>query len=175
MLFTPIFVYASDTNIAHILKNTKQYLQQRINHNKQHKKLAIVFNLSKKTITHLQNTRKTHFSTPPGIFHDVSTYKHTPIAPMLSFYKFVAKNHIAIFFVINDDHYDRNIIIKNLSSAGYRRFKKIYLTRYAANIRKRIINQGYNIVLNVDDQHNHLERNYADKTIVIPKTYYFCS
>ena len=88
-----------DTDIAHILQTAKNYLQQRIDHNKQHKKLAVVFDINRQTLANLQQKRHTHFITPPGIFHDVSTYQNTQIAPMLDFYKFAEKNRLSVFFI----------------------------------------------------------------------------
>jgi hypothetical protein len=72
---------------------------------------------------------------------------------------------------------------EDLHLAGYKEFKGLYLEErkfastesFKANVRKQIIDQGYDVILNIDDQSNYYNEKYADKTIIIPETCYFCS
>ena len=173
-----------DSNITHILQNAKQYLQQRINNNKPQKKLAIIFNINKQVIEHLQQKRQTHFFTPPGMFYDASTYKDTQITSILNFYKFAKKNKLTIFFIDDDNQKNRKRIVKILRSPGYEKFD-LFLSEsksqsdksFKNEINKQITKQGYDIVLNINDDddtddNNYYNNGFADKTIIIPKTFY---
>jgi 5'-nucleotidase (lipoprotein e(P4) family) len=158
------------------------YLQKRICNNQKHKKLAVVLDVDETCLSNFQRIQKYDFAKPPGYLHDTYTYNHTPIIPVLNFYKFAEKNKIATFFITGRPEKYRQATIKNLHLAGYKKFNHLYLEKhkyksasiFKTAIRKQITQQGYDIVLNIGDQYSDLKGSYADMKIKLPNPFYFC-
>ena len=171
-----------NADITHDMQIATQYLQQQITNNQTQKKLAVVLDIDETSISHFKRIRDTNFAATPKFLHDIFTYDHTPIKPVLKFYKFAIKNHITIFFITGRNRQYSEVTNKNLHLAGYNQFKQLFLTphkyksiaTFKIATRKQITEQGYDIVLNIGDQYSDLKGGFAKKAIKLPNPFYYC-
>lgn len=173
-------------DIAELLKPAKKYLIGRITHNPSHKKLAVVFDLDETLWSSYNEMVKNDFGQAlPYVRAVIAQGNFTAIPPSKNFYFFVKQHHVPIFIVTARPEKLRAVTLKNLKYAGYYGWAHLYLSpersltkshstvMIKTALRKEITAQGYDIILNIGDQHSDLLGGYADKTIKLPNPFYF--
>lgn len=85
-----------------------------------------------------------------------------PIEPMLDLYNFLIDSGFAVFLLTGREEFQRAATIKNLSKAGFKKWKGLYLKppeyvglpacMYKSNFREHIVSLGYTIVASFGDQ-----------------------
>lgn len=169
-----------------MVKEAKAYLKTRVANPASftHKKPAIVLDIDETVLSNYPSLLARDFGgNAANISADIDKGIDKPIKPMLDFYRYAQKNHIAIFFLTGRSEAERNVTIQNLEKAGYTHWQALILRNkqhahtsavvYKSAMRKQISDQGYDIVLNIGDQQSDLTGGYADKSIKLPNPYYF--
>ena len=184
---------AYETELTNVIDQAQQTLKQAINNNTQHKKLAIVFDIDETSLSNLHQIEALlKLNSDPGGSHNpkllntVADNFHDPaIKPTLNLYNYARKNNVTVFFITGRDDYDRAGTIKNLKAVGFTDWQQLSLRQpaqydlpaetFKTAVRKKITQQGYDIVLNVGDQYSDLIGGHADNTIKLPDPFYYIS
>jgi predicted secreted acid phosphatase len=170
-----------DKEVTAILKQAQNYLEKRVAENKNNGKLhrlALVLDIDDTSLSNFPALLEDDFSTLH--FTENHTHKDEPaIKPMLDLYNTALYNDVSVFFISLRSETMRAITIDHLQKAGYSHWAGLYLptdeTRspsYKANIRKMLIEKGYDIILNIGDQCSDINGGYSDKVFKLPNLMY---
>lgn len=104
------------------------------------------------------------------------------IAPMLTFFQWIRRQRVAIFFISARPERYQTATELNLHAAGYNGWTGLYLKPdhgrrtsaavYKTGIRRELAAKGYTIILNIGDQPSDLEGGYSDRTFLLPNPFY---
>ncbi len=114
----------------------------------------------------------------------ISQARNQPIAPTLKLYRQARKQGVAVFFITGRPESLREPTVRNLRAAGYNGWTALVMVPgnfprtksavdFKAPARKRIVDQGYAIVLNMGDQESDLAGGYAERTFKLPDPFYY--
>lgn len=174
--------YAQDIEIT--ISKAMRYLKKRVAKNqKAQKKLAIVLDIDETSLSNYSDMRKEDFG---GTYEEIRYAEdqgHDPaIKPTLALYQYAKAHNVAVFFITGRHEDEREVTAKNLKAEGFDNwngfvlrdgeFKTAPAAVYKTAIRKKLVSEGYDIVLNIGDQLSDLEGGYADKTFKLPNPYY---
>lgn len=169
-------------DIDRVMKHALSYLQLRLDQEKnQTKKMAVVLDIDETALSNYPEMIKTSFGNP-----FIKDEGHDPaILPTLQLYQFAKNHHIAVIFLTGRQEAERKTTENNLLEAGYKDWDDLILRNkqfshlpaavYKTAMRKRIEQQGYDIILNIGDQKSDLAGGYADKTFKLANPYYYIS
>ncbi len=174
-------------DVQKVIDHAKNYLQQRIQSNKlltRPKKLAVVLDIDETSLSNYPYMKKLDFGIDsPLLSSMIFESEDPPIKPTLELFKYALQNHISIFFVTGRYEKMRTMTINNLKTAGYTGWTALFLKPssyhqnsaipYKTSVRKKITDEGYDIVLNIGDQKSDLDGGYADHTYKLPNPYYY--
>jgi acid phosphatase len=106
-----------------------------------------------------------------------------PIVSTLQLYRQARREGVAVFFITGRHEPLREATERNLRAAGYDGWSGLMMeppglhTRSAADfktpVRKKIVDQGYTIVVNMGDQESDLKGGYAERTFKLPDPFYY--
>lgn len=175
-----------DRDVTKVLRKPKDYLIKRIAQNNKlmsPKKLAIVLDIDDTSLTNYFAFKKRDFSNLPlQIIQNYQQGHLPPIKPILALYQEAIRNNVYVFFISFRPEVYLHSTEANLKEAGFRKWEKIYLPNtqefelspnvFKTNLRKKIQNDGYTIVLNIGDQDSDLEGGYAEKVSKVPNPLY---
>lgn len=176
-----------DKDIATIINRAMLYLKARIAQPLSHsKKLAIVLDIDETSLSNYPSMLKLGFG---GSEEDIKKAEIAAIDPVISptlkLYQYAKANQIAVFFVTGRPENERDITILNLKKVGYQDWNGLILkptdyklksiVQFKTLERKKIIDQGYQIVLNIGDQLSDLSGKYAEKSFKLPNPFYYLS
>lgn len=178
-------LYESD--LENVISSAKLYLRQRVQMNAntaEHKKLAIVLDIDETALSNYPAIKSLDFGgTIQSIDHRINEGIDPAIPATLKLYKLAQTLHVPIFFVTGRDEHLRAATISNLQHEGYHNWHDLYLrpphhkkgsvAPFKATIRKKISEQGYDIVLNIGDQMSDLRGGYADRNLKLPNPFYY--
>jgi cell wall-associated NlpC family hydrolase len=191
---TQLLAYADsgqyDRDITSEMQKAQLLLQQAVKNNTAKKKLAIVLDIDETALSNLKKIRAL-YNIAGGFGGSISkqqlnTINETKTCPAiqatLNLYKYAIKNNVSVFFVSERRDTDRNITIRNLRQVGYTKWAHLYTRQpnqyntptasYKTDIRKNIVKQKYDIVLNIGDQGSDLTGGFADNIIKLPNPFY---
>jgi predicted secreted acid phosphatase len=104
------------------------------------------------------------------------------IAPTLQVFQLARTLNFAVFFITGRPESQREATERNLVTAGYSGYKKLYMVPDGAHfasaadfktpIRAEIEQAGYTIVANVGDQPSDLRGGHAEKRFLLPDPFY---
>lgn len=175
-----------DKDVTKIMQDVEKYFQKRIadNNNKgQPQKFAIVLDIDETSLNNFIGNKKRDFSGERKAVEGTYIDADAPaIKPVLDLYNMAIKNGVDVFFItFRPDHF-RSYTITNLQKSGYFGWKELYMpnkdekkmgsTVYKTNVRKTIVGQGYDIILNLGDQDSDLNGGYADYVTKLPNPLY---
>lgn len=174
-------------DVQAVINKAEHYLQERIQSNKtlaHPKKLAIVLDIDETSLSNFPFMKKLDFGIDSPLLNTVELESDDPpIKPTLNLFKYALEHHVSIFFVTGRYEKMRTMTINNLKKAGYTSWKELFLKPstyheksaipYKAATRKKITEEGYDIVLNIGDQISDLNGGYADRTYKLPNPYYY--
>src|SRR6185295_11431373 len=105
-----------------------------------------------------------------------------PIRPVLALARLARERGIAVFFLTGRPERLRGPTERNLRAAGYE-WTGVLLkpdalstpsaVEFKALERKKLVDQGYTIIVNVGDQMSDLEGGFAERTYKLPNPFYF--
>jgi len=171
-----------EKDIARVTQQAQAYLRARLNQHS-NKKLAIVLDIDETSLSNYPDMVVLRFGgTLKEIDEAIGKGQDPEIQPTLKLYQFAKANHVAVFFVTARRENVRAATEANLEKAGYHQWDGIFflpvdyheksVLDFKVGSRKKIIEQGYDIVLNVSDQNADLRGGYADKAFKLPNPFY---
>ena len=172
---------------AQVMDQAMRYLKTRIDSDKKshhHKKLALVLDIDETSLSNYPDMVRMSFGGTLKEICDAEGNGIDPaIAPTLELYRYAKANQVAVFFITGRFEKYRSPTEKNLTNAGYKDWDNLIFKSenyhektvaiYKSGERKKITEQGYDIVLNIGDQQSDLAGGYADKSFKLPNPYYF--
>lgn len=178
---------AYNSDIARSENQALSYLRFRINQNSrlEHpKKLAIVLDIDETALSNYRDMLRLNFGgTPQEVDQGEGAGHDKAITQTLALYEFAHKKNVAVFFITGRHPDIRQNTIKNLKAVGFKDWAGIYfkpdnyteksVVAYKSGMRKKIIDQGYDIVLNIGDQKSDLKGGNADMAFKLPNPFYF--
>ena len=176
---------AYDEDIALITYQASDYLRTVVAQNPT-KKLAIVFDIDETVLSNYKHMNDLNFG---GTFKEIDTLVNQgddPAIPAtLALYQQARQENVHVFFITGrtDTKQNHANTARNLSNVGMGQYDALILkpvsyhektvSIYKANERKKIIDQGYDIVFTMGDQISDLAGGYADRQYKLPNPYYF--
>lgn len=172
-----------DRDIAQVTQQAVAYLKYRINQAKQHKKLAIVLDIDETALSNYADMVAMDFGgTEKDIEMAEGEASDPAIKPTLKLYQYAQAHDVAVFFITARKENYRSATEDNLKKAGYTHWDGLYLlpvdykeksvATFKTDTRRKITDQGYDIVLSLSDQKADLRGPYADKVFKLPDPFY---
>ena len=178
-----------DTDVASAVAEAKAYLERRLAAGG---KLAIVLDIDETSLSNLPQLRANDYGFivagpcdlprgPCGLLAWIEMARAEPIKPVLGLARFARERGVAVFFITGRPERLRAVTERNLREAGYEWTDVILkpddLTAksaadFKAPARKKIVDQGYTIVVNVGDQMSDLDGGHAERTYKLPNPFY---
>lgn len=177
--------YAKD--IAKVAEEADHYLNERVTQNKSlahPKKLAIVFDIDETILSNYAFIQQNDFAYPLDTIH-ANQPKAADLAIPATFklYQNAIEDNVAVFFITGRTEPLREATIANLKQAGFTQWTELILKPnnyheksaaiFKTAARKRIEQEGYDILISIGDQDSDLSGGYADKTFKLPNPYYY--
>jgi predicted secreted acid phosphatase len=176
--------YSKD--IARVNQQALAYLKARVNKDKakhRNRKLAIVLDIDETALSNYADMAAMNFG---GTVHEVEEAEGKGTDPAidstLKLYQYAKNHNISVFFITGRRESYREPTALNLDKVGYKNYDGLYLlpdnyveqssSAFKTATRKKIIEQGYNIVLSLSDQKADLKGGFADKAFKLPGPYY---
>jgi len=175
-------------DISSVITRAVYYLNFRVVQNQRlekPRKLAVVLDIDETALTNYPDMMRLHFG---GTMKEVGALEavgdDSAIPCTVELHKDAIDHDVAVFFISGRREYERQATEENLKQAGYHHWAHIYLrantdyrkaSRYKTAIRKQLVKQGYDIVLNVGDQESDLSGGFSDMTFKLPNPYYLVS
>lgn len=174
-------------DLSAVSLQAQDYLLWRVKQNqaeKKPKKLAIVLDIDETALSNYNYLLHNDFGiNQDTVNQDMVHSDETVIAGTYKLYQLAMDNHVAVFFVTGRPESYRKGTEKNLTDHGYKQWTKLYLRAndfhgastadYKMVARHEIINQGYDIILNMGDQYSDLKGGYADRVFKLPDPFYY--
>ena len=156
-------------------------------------KLAIVLDIDETALSNLPSLRANDYGFiisgpcdlprgPCGLLAWIGMARAEPIKPVLTLARLARQRGVAVFFLTGRPERLRAATERNLRGAGYQwtgvLLKPDALTtqsavEFKAPERKKLVDQGYTIIVNMGDQMSDLEGGFAERTYKLPNPFYF--
>jgi acid phosphatase len=148
-------------------------------------KLALVLDIDETALSNWDEEMQDDFGYIAKDWNDWVDKKQAPaIAGTLRLYKEAVAHGVSVFFITGRGEAQRDATADNLKSAGYDRWAGLALrgphpkeqstTEYKSGERKKIVDAGYHIILNVGDQLSDLNGNpQAERSVKLPNPFYY--
>ncbi len=160
-------------------------LQRRVARARAGEKLALVLDIDETALSNWDEEMQDDFGYIANDWNDWVDKKQAPaIAGTLRLYKEAIAHGVSIFFITGRGESQRVATADNLKSAGYDHWAGLALrgphpkeqstTDYKSGERKKIVEAGFDIVLNVGDQLSDLNGNpQAERSVKLPNPFYY--
>ena len=156
-------------------------------------KLAIVLDIDETALSNLPSLRANDYGFiisgpcdlprgPCGLLAWIGMARAEPIKPVLTLARLARQRGVAVFFLTGRPERLRAATERNLRGAGYE-WTGVLLKPDALNTqsavefkapeRKKLVDQGYTIIVNMGDQMSDLEGGFAERTYKLPNPFYF--
>jgi hypothetical protein len=160
----------------------KDYLDAHPKDNEGDRKPAVVFDIDETALSNWENLKRTDF----GYSHDEfvgweKQAKATAIVPTLQLFEFARDHNVATFFITGRAECEREFTIKDLTAAGYKGWTGLIMNRadsphatsdYKSGERKKLVGEGYLIIVNIGDQESDLIGEPAQRNFKLPDPFY---
>jgi acid phosphatase len=175
--YTSDFDRQSDLAIAILRRRTARA--------KPGEKLALVLDIDETALSSWNEERQDDFGYIAKDWNEWVEKKQAPaIAGTLRLYKEAAARKVDVFFISGRGEAQRSATADNLKSAGYDHWVGLALrgphpkeqstTEYKSGERKKIVDAGYQIILNVGDQMSDLNGGpQAERSVKLPNPFYY--
>jgi acid phosphatase len=180
--------YIDDTtrylkDIRKVVEEAKKYVEKNFDPSKNN---VAIFDIDETSLDNFEYIKHFDFGFSMETWEMwVDSAKAKAIEPVLELYKFLKQKGIKVFF-ITGRYESKNIknpdpTIKNLIEVGYKDFDGIFFkprtpkmktSEFKASIRKKLVEQGYYIFINIGDQFSDFEGEYTGKTFKLPNPAY---
>ncbi|PYM42507.1 MAG: acid phosphatase [Candidatus Rokuibacteriota bacterium] len=179
-----------EADIAAVADQARAYLESRVRGGG---KLAIVLDVDETALSNLPSLRANDYGFiipgpcdlpggPCGLGAWIRMAQADAIKPVLALARLARERSVAVFFLTGRPERARAPTERNLRTAGYEWTALILkpdalTTKSAADFkapeRKKLIDQGYTIIVNIGDQMSDLEGGFAERTYKLPNPFYF--
>jgi len=148
-------------------------------------KLALVLDIDETALSNWDEEMQDDFGYISKDWNDWVNKKEAPaIGGTLRLYKEAVALKVDVFFITGRSESQQDATAANLKSAGYDHWaglalrgahpKEQSVTEYKSEERKKIVDAGYRIILNVGDQMSDLNGNpQAERSVKLPNPFYF--
>lgn len=171
-------------DVKNICEAAKKYVEKNFDSTK---KNAAIFDIDETSLFNYEYFRIHDFGYSPKSWEDwIDSAKATAITPVLELYKYLKSKGIKVFF-ITGRHESKNPInnldptVKNLIDVGYSGFDGIFFkprapkmktAQFKLDIRKKLVEEGYFILINIGDQYSDFEGGFSGKIFKLPNPAY---
>jgi predicted secreted acid phosphatase len=171
-------------DLARVGQQALAYLKSEVNKAKlSNRRLAIILDIDETALSNYPDMVAMSFGGTSKEIEDAEGKGNDPvIEPTLELYQYAKAHNVAVFFITARREIYRSGTEANLAKAGYTYWDGLYflpmdyheksVTGFKAGIRKKITEQGYDIVLSLSDQKGDLRGGYADKAFKLPAPFY---
>jgi acid phosphatase len=148
-------------------------------------KLALVLDIDETALSNWDEELQDDFGYIAKDWNDwVDKKQATAIAGTLRLYKEAMAHRVSVFFISGRDESQREATTDNLKSAGYDRWAGLRLrgphpkqqstTEFKSGERRKIVDAGYRIILNLGDQLSDLNGTpQAERSVKLPNPFYY--
>lgn len=179
-----------EADIAAVVGQARAFLEARVPRGG---KLAIVLDIDETALSNLPSFRANDwgFVTPGpcdlprgpcGLLAWIGMARAEPIRPVLGLARLARERGVAVFLLTGRPERLRAATERNLQAAGYE-WTGVLLkpdalstqsaVEFKAPERKKLMDQGYTIIVNMGDQMSDLEGGFAERTYKLPNPFYF--
>lgn len=150
------------------------------------KKPSIVLDIDETALSNYQGIAELDFAFDFSIPQLVAWFisgKAPAIQATLKLYRKAKERGFSVFFITGRDEKYRSITEMNLRNAGYNSYDGLYMVPnenkdesvipFKSGMRKKLVENGYTIVVNVGDQDSDLSGGFAEHHIKLPNPMYF--
>jgi acid phosphatase len=160
-------------------------LRRRVARAKPEEKLALVLDIDETALSNWDEEMQDDFGYIAKDWNDWVNKKQAPaIDGTLRLYKQALAHKVDVFFITGRGESQRDATAENLKFAGYDHWaglalrgphpKEQSVTEYKSAERKKIVDAGYHIILNVGDQMSDLNGNpQAERSVKLPNPFYY--
>jgi len=148
-------------------------------------KLALVLDIDETALSNWDEEMQDDFGYIAKDWNDwVDRKQATAVAGTLRLYKEAVAHGVSVFFITGRGESQLDATTDNLKSGGYDRWAGLALrgphpkeqstTEYKSGERKKMVDAGYHIILNVGDQLSDLNGNpQAERSVKLPNPFYY--
>jgi predicted secreted acid phosphatase len=179
-----------EAEIASVVEQARVFLESRAPRGG---KLAIVLDIDETSLSNLPSLRANDYGFiipgpcdlpggPCGMLAWIGMARAEPIKPVLALAGLARERGLAVFFITGRPERVREATERNLKAAGFE-WTGLFLKPDALNVpsaadfkapeRKKLVDQGYAIIINVGDQMSDLDGGFAERTYKLPNPFYF--
>jgi predicted secreted acid phosphatase len=179
-----------EADIAAITEQARAYLESRAPRGGT---LAMVVDVDETALSNLPSLRANDYGFivggpcdlprgPCGLIAWILMAKADPIKPVLALTRLAREQGVAVFFLTGRPERLRGATESNLRAAGYE-WTGVLLKPDALNTagaaefkapeRKKLVDRGYTIIVNIGDQMSDLDGGFAERTYKLPNPFYF--
>jgi len=179
-----------EADVAAIVEDARRYLDSRLGHGG---KPAIVLDIDETALSNLPSLRANDYGFivagpcelprgPCGLVAWIGMARAEAIKPVLALARHARERGVAVFFLTGRPERLRAATEQNLKAVGYE-WTGVLLrpdaltTRSAVEFkaaeRKRLVDEGYTIIVNIGDQASDLDGGFAERTFKLPNPFYF--
>ena len=174
-----------ETDLSHQSDLAIAHLQRRVSKAKTGEKLALVLDIDETSLSNWTVVSQDDFGYIAKDWTDWENSEKAPaIAETLRLFNEAVKDHVAVFFITGRDVSLQTVTSDNLKSAGYHDWAGLALrgphpasqsvTDYKSGERKKIVDAGYTIILNVGDQISDLNGPaQGEVSVKLPNPFYY--
>jgi acid phosphatase len=179
-----------ETEVSAVVDQAAAFLESRVPRGG---KLAIVLDIDETALSNLPSFRANDWGFiipgpcdlprgPCGLLAWIGMARAEPVKPVLTLARLARARGVAVFFLTGRPERLREPTERNLKAAGYE-WTGVLLKPDALNTaspvefkaaeRKKLVGQGYTIIVNMGDQMSDLEGGFAERTYKLPNPFYF--
>jgi len=161
------------------------FLNRRVTNVKPGEKLAVVLDIDETSLSNWDVEKQDDFGYIGSDWNNWINEKKAPaIAGTLKLFNEALKHNVSVFFITGRSEDQRAATEENLKSAGYHDWAGLALrgahpstqttTDYKSGERKKIVDAGYRIILNVGDQISDLNGpSQGELSVKLPNPFYY--
>jgi acid phosphatase len=147
-------------------------------------KPAIVFDIDDTALSTWEHIKEANFCYLEASFDRwVLAAGAPPIEPVLDLYRLAKRKGVAVFFITGRAEKLREPTLRNLRATGYETWEEVLMKPadykeesiipHKAGQRRKLVEKGYDILVNIGDQDSDLEGGFADRVFKIPNPAYY--
>lgn len=148
-------------------------------------KLALVLDIDETALSNWDEEKQDDFAYIENDWNAWVNKREAPaIAGPLRLYKEAVAHKVAVFFITGRDESQKDATAENLKAVGYDHWaglalrgphpKEQSVTEFKSAERKKIVDSGYHIILNVGDQLSDLNgSSQAERSVKLPNPFYY--
>jgi acid phosphatase len=179
-----------EADITTVAEQARAYVESRVQRGG---KLAIVVDVDETALSNLPSLRANDYGFivpgpcdlphgPCGLGAWIRMAQADPIKPVLALIRLARARGVDVFFLTGRPERTRAATEANLRAAGYEWTALILkpddlttksATDFKAPERKKLLDQGYTIIVNIGDQMSDLDGGFAERTYKLPNPFYF--